>query len=120
MAERQHLEHLPGRVYLLVVAVASLAALGVGIIQLIASRNGGDAVLWGIVVGLATLALIALGVAWEERRAHVHALVRHSLDVHAEAGGHDPAMLAELMRLGAHREIDFLRSHGAAPTDGDD
>jgi hypothetical protein len=86
MTERGHLEHLPGRSYLLVIALAAVAALAVGLSQLIGSQQTLDTVVWGLVIGAAGVSLISLAVAWEERRAHIHALIRSITDESPSAG----------------------------------
>ena len=75
---RDHLEHLPGRTFLLSLAIATALIVVVAASQLIGAENSGDSVLWAIVTGIGALSLLALGVAWEERGAHVHALVREA------------------------------------------
>lgn len=105
---RDHLEHLPGQSYLLVVAAPAVVVLIVAFSQMMSSTRDSDALLWGIVVIVATLSIVALAVAWEERRAHIHAVVRQALeagDAHARQ-----AATAELLRLGAHREVKFLHA----------
>lgn len=78
--------------------------------QLLGSDRTADTVLWGLVVVAGVISIIALTVAWEERRAHVHALVREVVE--ADVG--DEALVrsatAELLRLGAHREAEFVKS----------
>jgi hypothetical protein len=116
MTERGHLEHLPGLSYLLVVALAAVAALVVSLSQLIGSQQTIDTVVWGLVTGAATVSLISLAVAWEERRAHIHALVRRITDEGPSAGteGHRASEVTELLRLGARREFEFLDSRRAS------
>ena len=105
---RDHLDHLPGRSYL--TALAAVAALSVvfSVIQLASSDRTIDTVLWGIVVALGAISLLAIGIAWEERRAHVHAVVREALEGESLPPGVDP--IAELLRMGAHREAEYVRS----------
>ena len=112
---RDHLEHLPGRTFLAVIAVIAALAGIVAVLQLVDADRTIDSVLWAITLGLATLSLLAVGIAWEERRAHVHALVREALEVDRLPEGADP--IAELLRMGAHREADYLRvraGHGSS------
>ncbi len=107
--QRDHLEHLPGRAYLLAVAVLPLGALAVAVPHLLGSDRTSDTVAWALVAAAGIISLLALIVAWEERRAHVHALVREVVE--AQSG--DEAIIrsatAELLRLGAHREAEFVR-----------
>lgn len=103
-----HLEHLPSRAFLGAMVVVAALATAVSAVRLAAAD---DKALWGIAVAVGALALLAVGVAWEERRAHVHALVREALE---ETPGADP--VAELMRMGAHREAEYVRSRGEHPT----
>lgn len=109
---RDHLDHLPGRSFLLALAIASALAVVAAATQLASSDQTGATVLWVVVIGLGALSLLALGVAWEERRAHIHALVREALEGEGH-GGADP--VAELLRMGAHREVDYLRSRVTGP-----
>lgn len=104
---RDHLDHLPSRSFLLALVVASALAVAAAVFQLGSVDDTASAVLWSIVIGLGALSLLAVGVAWEERRAHVHALVREALEGVGH-GGADP--IAELLRMGAHREVDYLRT----------
>ena len=97
----------------MIAVIAALAGI-VAVFQLVAADRTIDAVLWAITLALGTLSLLAVGVAWEERRAHVHALVREALEVDRLPEGADP--IAELLRMGAHREADYLRvrsGHGS-------
>jgi H+/Cl- antiporter ClcA len=105
---REHLDHLPGRIFLGIVAGAAAAATIVAGIRLF---DSGDKLLWSVAVGLGALALVAVGVAWEERRAHVHALVREAL----EESPADIDPVAELMRMGAHREAEYVASRRDHP-----
>ncbi len=105
-----HLEHLPSRTFLGAVAIVAALATVASATQLASSS---DKTLWGIAVAVGALALLAVGVAWEERRAHVHALVREALE---ETPGVDP--VAELMRMGAHREADYVRTRVEHPSHG--
>ncbi len=109
-SERDHLEHLPGRVYLLAVGAIGLGALLAAVPQLLGSDRSSDTVIWGLVVAAGLISIVALAVSWEERRAHVHALVREVV----EAGAGDKALArsatAELLRLGAHREAEFVKT----------
>jgi hypothetical protein len=105
---RDHLEHLPGRTFLIVLAAISGTVVIAAVSQLVSSEQTDDSVLWSIVIAVGVLTLLALGVAWEERRAHVHALVRQATEHDVPAGGPDP--MAELLRMGAHREVDYLRA----------
>ena len=111
---RDHLDHLPGRSFLLALAVVSALTVLVAVSQLVSSKETSDSVLWSIVVGLGALTLLALGIAWEERRAHVHALVREAVEDGGGAGGADP--IAELLRMGAHRQVDYLRARDERAT----
>lgn len=113
MRDREHLDHLPGRSYLLVVGAAAALATGVAVLQMVSTSDWASTVLWGAVMVLGAVSLIALAVAWEERRAHIHALVREVLeeDPAGRSRQMHAAALAELMRLGAHREIDLLNQH---------
>ena len=92
--------------------VSGLAVV-VAVSQLVSSDQTGDSVLWSVAVGVGVLTLLALGVALEERRAHVHALVREAVEDGATAGA-DP--VAELLRMGAHREVDYLQARGDETT----
>lgn len=109
---REHLDHLPGRAFLVGLAAVSALAIAAGVIQLATADQTSARVLWSLTIGLGALSLLALGVAWEERRAHVHALVREALEGEGH-GGADP--VAELLRMGAHREVDYLRSRVTGP-----
>ena len=113
MRDREHLDHLPGRSYLLIVGAAAALATAVAVLQMVSTSDWASTVLWGIVMFVGAISLIALAVAWEERRAHIHALVREVIE--EDPAGRSPqthaAALAELMRLGAHREIDLLNQH---------
>ena len=112
-----HLEHLPSRSYLVSLAVISSVATVGAVSQLVSATKTGDSVLWSVAIGLGVVALVALGVSWEERRAHVHALVRGALEGRDDLAGADP--IAELLRMGALREVDYLRSraHHATNTE---
>ncbi len=100
---------------MLVVAVVSVAVLIVAFSQVMSSSQAWDTLMWGIVVMVATLSVIALAVAWEERRAHIHAVVRQAVDANAadDAQARQVAT-AELLRLGAHREVKFLQGDAEA------
>lgn len=111
---RDHLEHLPGRTYLLALVLVAALAVVASVTQLVSADRTLDSVLWSIAVGVGTLSLLALGVAWEERRAHVHALVREALEEDQVPEGADP--IAELLRLGAHREVEYLRARAGHAT----
>ncbi len=108
---RDHLEHLPGRGFLLALTAIS-AFVTFGAAFQLAAAEGTGSVLWGVTIAIGALTLLALGVAWEERRAHVHALVREALE---EKGPVAADSIAELMRMGAHREVDYLRTRVEGP-----
>ena len=112
---REHLDHLPGRSFLLGPAVIS-ALVTIGAVTQLAVGGQGATVLWIIALALGVLSLLALGIAWEERRAHIHALVREALEDGGREGAADP--IAELLRMGAHREADYLRSLSNSPAQG--
>lgn len=118
-SNRDHLEHLPGRVFLTTLAVfPALAAVG-GAIQLLSAESTRDAVLWAVVVAVGVIAVLAIVVAWEERSAHVHALVREAIEDPDPAHGADA--VAELLRMGAHKQVDYLRERArmaAGPGEG--
>lgn len=105
--DRDHLDHLPGRGFLAAVAVVPALAVVGAVLQLTTPDHTSASTLWVVVVALGITSLLALGVAWEERNAHIHALVREAIEGVGH-GGADP--IAELMRMGAHRQVDYLRS----------
>ena len=80
---------------------------------MVSTNDWATSVLWGAVMVVGAVSLISLAVAWEERRAHIHALVRQVLE--DEPGERTPnehaAALAELVRLGAQRDIDLINQH---------
>ena len=91
------------------VAVVAVLATVISTLQL---GDSNDKVLWAVAVALGALSLLGVGVAWEERRAHVHALVREALE--ATPTNADP--IAELLRMGAHREAEYLRTRLGPPS----
>lgn len=113
MSDREHLDHLPGRAYVLVVGATAAVAVGLAAIQMVTSSDWASTVLWGLVLMLGVVSLISLAVAWEERRAHIHALVRQALDSNPDghSGKGRAAAMAELARLGAHRETAIVGDH---------
>lgn len=106
---RDHLDHLPGRAYLLVVGAIPLLVLAVALPQLFTSHQTADVVWWSLAVAAAVVSLVALVVAWEERRAHIHAVVREVVE-YPEGSETRRQATAELLRLGAHRELAYLQS----------
>ena len=109
---REHLDHLPGRSFLSALAAVSALVSVAAVTQLAASDQGATA-LWTITLVVGVLSLLFLGIAWEERRAHIHALVREALEDDGRQDVADP--IAELLRMGAHQEVDYLRSLAGSP-----
>lgn len=104
-----HLEELPSRAFLATLAVVAALTVLASAVRLASSRSD---LPWVVALGLGVITLVALGVAWEERRAHVHALVREAIE--EMPAGADP--VAELMRMGAHREAEYLRTRHDHPS----
>lgn len=109
-ASRDHLEHLPGRAYFLAVGAIAVGSLIVAVPQLLGSDRTSDTVIWGLVVAAGLISIIALAVSWEERRAHVHALVREVVEAGVDHDVRIRSATAELLRLGAHREVEYIRA----------
>ena len=63
-------------------------------------------------VAVGVIAVLAIVIAWEERAAHVHALVREAIEDPNPAHGADA--VAELLRMGAHKQVDYLRERARA------
>jgi hypothetical protein len=113
--ERDHLDHLPGRTYLGVVGVVAFGAVVVAAVQMITTSDALSVGLWGVVAVLGVVSLVSLAVAWEERRAHIHALVREILEADGRTAQQHAMAMAELVRLGAHREIELVNQHVIPP-----
>lgn len=112
MRDKDHLDHLPGKTYLGVMAAVAVVVAVAALAQMVSANGNGSVVLWGVVLSLAVVSLVASVVAWEERRAHIHALVREVLETDAEITPDiHAAAMAELLRLGAHREVELVRDH---------
>lgn len=109
-ASIDHLEHLPGRAYFLAVGAIAVGSLIVAVPQLLGSDRTSDTVIWGLVVAAGLISIIALAVSWEERRAHVHALVREVVEAGLDDDVRIRSATAELLRLGAHREAEYIRA----------